>query len=104
LEQILEVVNLLGIQYPRLYLVKFLLGMTAVLTVLTLFLEVFTFGFFGQLIGILSLGTEATLGVPQLFSNWRNKSVEGASITMIVMWFLGDFAKTLYFIIEVSKD
>lgn len=78
--------------------------MTAVLTILTLFLQVFTFGFFGQLLGIFSLGLEATLGIPQLFSNWRSKSVEGVSLTMIVMWFLGDFAKTLYFIIEVTKD
>lgn len=42
--------------------------MTAVLTVITLLLQVFTFGFFGQLLGIISLGLEATLGIPQLFS------------------------------------
>jgi uncharacterized protein with PQ loop repeat len=78
--------------------------MTAVLTVITLLLQVFTFGFFGQLLGIISLGLEATLGIPQLFSNWKNKSSEGVSTTMIAMWFIGDFTKTLYFIIEVIKE
>jgi uncharacterized protein with PQ loop repeat len=47
------------------------------------------------------LGLEAIVGIPQAFSNWKNKSVEGVSLAMIVMWFLGDFAKTLYFIVEV---
>jgi uncharacterized protein with PQ loop repeat len=78
--------------------------MTALLTVITLLLQVFTFGFFGQLLGIISLGLEATLGIPQLFSNWKNKSSEGVSTTMIAMWFIGDFTKTLYFIIEVIKE
>ena len=73
--------------------------MTAVLTVITLLLQVFTFGFFGQLLGIISLGLEATLGIPQLYLSWKNKSYEGVSTTMISMWFLGDFTKTLYFII-----
>lgn len=74
------------------------------LTVITLLLQVFTFGFFGQLLGIISLGLEATLGIPQLFSNWKNKSSEGVSTTMIAVWFIGDFTKTLYFIIEVIKE
>lgn len=77
--------------------------MTAVLTVITLFLQVFTFGFFGQLLGIASLGLEATLGIPQLYSNWKNKSSEGVSTKMIALWFIGDFTKTLYFIIEVNR-
>lgn len=77
--------------------------MTAVLTVITLFLQVFTFGFFGQLLGIASLGLEATLGIPQLYSNWKNKSSEGVSTKMIALWFIGDFTKTLYFIIEVNS-
>lgn len=68
---------------------------------MTLILQVFTIGFFGQILGLLSLGLEAIVGIPQAFSNWKNKSVEGVSLAMIVMWFLGDFAKTLYFIVEV---
>ena len=47
------------------------------------------------------MGIEATLGLPQLISNYQNKSVQGLSLTMIGMWFMGDFAKTVYFIMEV---
>lgn len=81
---------------------KFLLALTAALTVITLVLQIFTFGWFGQFIGLLSLGIEAMLGLPQLYSNWKSKSVKGVSKTMIAMWFLGDFGKTIYFITEVS--
>jgi hypothetical protein len=82
-------------------LVKFLLGLTATMTVVTLVTQVFTFGYFGETIGLVSMGIEAMLGIPQAYSNWSRKSVEGLSIKMIGMWFLGDFAKTCYFIIEV---
>lgn len=71
------------------------------MTVLTLLFQVFTFGYFGQLIGVVSMSIEAMLGFPQLLSNWKTKSVKGLSITMIALWFLGDFAKTVYFILEV---
>jgi uncharacterized protein with PQ loop repeat len=81
--------------------VKFLLGFTAVMTVITLVLQIFTFGYFGQFIGFLSLSIEAMLGFPQLYSNWKTRSVKGVSTTMIAMWFLGDFSKTIYFIIKV---
>lgn len=47
------------------------------------------------------MGIEATLGIPQMLSNHRNKSVEGLSFFMVFTWLIGDFAKTLYFVIEV---
>ena len=56
------------------------------------------------MIGFLSLTIEATLGMPQLLSNYRTKSVAGLSFVMIFSWFVGDFFKTLYFIIEVKSD
>ena len=80
---------------------KFLLGLTAVMTVATLFMQIFTFGYFGEMIGLLSMGIESTLGRPQLISNYQTKSVQGLSFTMISMWFMGDFGKTVYFIMEV---
>lgn len=80
---------------------KFLLGLTAVMTVATLFMQIFTFGYFGEMIGLLSMGIESTLGLPQLISNYQTKSVQGLSFTMISMWFMGDFGKTVYFIMEV---
>ena len=79
-------------------LVKFLLGLAAVMTVITLFLQLFTLGYFGQMIGLVSLCLEAALGSPQIYSNFANKSVEGLSVWMIMMWFVGDFVKTVYFI------
>ena len=83
------------------HVVKFLLGLTAVMTVATLFMQIFTFGYFGEMIGLLSMGIESTLGLPQLISNYQTKSVQGLSFTMISMWFMGDFCKTVYFIMEV---
>jgi solute carrier family 66, member 2 len=48
------------------------------------------------------MGIEATLGLPQVISNLKTKSVKGLSYTMIGMWFMGDFAKTVYFVTEVT--
>lgn len=59
---------------------------------------------YGTVLGLGSLGIEATLALPQLISNHRLKSVEGLSIVMILMWFVGDFAKTIYFILEVKVE
>jgi len=71
------------------------------MTVVTLVTQIVTFGYFGELIGLVSMSIEAMLGVPQAYSNWQKKSVQGLSLSMIGMWFLGDFAKTVYFIMEV---
>jgi len=47
------------------------------------------------------MSIEATLGLPQLISNHKTKSVKGLSLPMIGSWFFGDFTKTIYFIYEV---
>lgn len=57
---------------------------------------------FGPILGVFSLSLEATLGLPQLITNHRNKNVTGLSIFMIVTWFIGDFLKTMYFIIKLQ--
>ena len=56
---------------------------------------------YGTVLGLLSLSIEATLGFPQLISNQKSRSVDGLSIFMVVTWFVGDFLKTIYFIVEV---
>jgi uncharacterized protein with PQ loop repeat len=56
---------------------------------------------YGTVLGLAALTIEATLGIPQLIRNQRAKSVAGLSTFMICTWFLGDFLKTLYFVIEV---
>ncbi len=81
-------------------LVKFLGFFVISIAVITVFFQVFTFGLYGQMIGYLSMSIEATLGLPQLISNYRTKSVEGLSFMMIGTWFLGDFFKTLYYVME----
>ena len=43
---------------------------------------------------------EAGLGLPQLIKNFRERSVQGLSISMIAAWFIGDSFKTIYFILE----
>ncbi|XP_072377092.1 solute carrier family 66 member 2 isoform X1 [Diabrotica undecimpunctata] len=55
---------------------------------------------FVETVGFLALFTEAMLGTPQLTKNYRNKSTEGMSISMVVMWTCGDIFKTSYFLLR----
>ncbi|CAG4998437.1 unnamed protein product [Parnassius apollo] len=55
---------------------------------------------FVELIGFLAMFTEAMLGAPQLVKNCRNKSTEGMSVCMVIMWTFGDMFKTAYFVIR----
>lgn len=55
---------------------------------------------FVELIGFLALFTEAMLGAPQIAKNCQNKSTEGMSLSMVVMWTCGDVFKTVYFILR----
>ncbi len=82
--------------------VKFLLGYTAALTVITLVFVCLGVKQYGDIIGFFSLSVEALLGFPQMISNHKTKSVEGLSFAMIGSWVIGDAFKTTYFIIEVS--
>ncbi|KAL4713001.1 hypothetical protein ACJJTC_012071 [Scirpophaga incertulas] len=55
---------------------------------------------FVELIGFLAVFTEAMLGAPQIAKNHQNKSTEGMSVSMVVMWTCGDIFKTAYFVIR----
>ncbi|CAH1108994.1 unnamed protein product [Psylliodes chrysocephalus] len=55
---------------------------------------------FVETVGFLALSTEAMLGTPQLVKNYRNKSTEGMSLMMVVMWTCGDIFKTTYFLVR----
>ncbi|XP_074843666.1 solute carrier family 66 member 2 isoform X1 [Carettochelys insculpta] len=70
-------------------------GVTGYITYLSLdsFLFVETLGF-------LAVFTEAMLGVPQLYRNYQNRSTEGMSVKMVLMWTSGDTFKTFYFILN----
>jgi uncharacterized protein with PQ loop repeat len=41
---------------------------------------------------------EATLGVPQVISNYRTKNTKGFSLVLIGTWVAGDSVKLFYFI------
>ncbi|XP_045762385.1 solute carrier family 66 member 2 isoform X1 [Maniola jurtina] len=55
---------------------------------------------FVELIGFLAVFTEAMLGAPQIVKNLGNKSTEGMSLSMVIMWTCGDLFKTAYFVIR----
>uniref|UniRef100_A0A2A4JK92 Solute carrier family 66 member 2 n=1 Tax=Heliothis virescens TaxID=7102 RepID=A0A2A4JK92_HELVI len=55
---------------------------------------------FVELIGFLALFTEAMLGAPQIAKNHKNKSTEGMSVSMVIMWTCGDVFKTTYFVLR----
>ncbi|KAK2830090.1 hypothetical protein Q5P01_018021 [Channa striata] len=52
-----------------------------------------------ETLGFLAVFTEAMLGTPQLYCNYQNKSTEGMSIKMVLMWTSGDTFKTGYFLL-----
>ncbi|XP_063041818.1 solute carrier family 66 member 2 isoform X2 [Engraulis encrasicolus] len=57
---------------------------------------------FVETLGFLAVFTEAMLGTPQLYCNYQNKSTEGMSIKMVLMWTSGDTFKTGYFLLTAA--
>ena len=53
---------------------------------------------FVDVIGYISLTTEAILASPQIIKNFQNKSTVGLSKKMVFLWTAGDIFKTCYFI------
>lgn len=76
--------------------VVFIAGGTFVVGLLTLLL--LEWPLYVELLGVLALSIEATLGLPQVLRNHKKKSVAGVSNMLIVSWFLGDIWKTYYFV------
>jgi len=58
------------------------------------------FKWFVDSIGFLAVFTEAMLGVPQFYRNFKNKSTYGMSLPMVIMWTCGDVFKTTYFVLR----
>uniref|UniRef100_A0A1B6DX13 Solute carrier family 66 member 2 n=1 Tax=Clastoptera arizonana TaxID=38151 RepID=A0A1B6DX13_9HEMI len=77
---------------------EFLLSLTLFTGLLTFIL--YESPIYIETLGFLALFTEAMLAVPQLIKNYRNKSTEGMSVLMVVMWTMGDMFKTTYFILR----
>lgn len=51
-------------------------------------------------LGFFSMGIESTLGIPQVLSNYLEKSTGSLSIAMIFFWLFGDSFKTTYFVMK----
>ena len=58
------------------------------------------YSWFVDTIGFLAVFTEACLGVPQFYRNFKNKSTYGMSLPMVIMWTCGDVFKTTYFVLR----
>lgn len=55
---------------------------------------------FVESIGYCALVTESMLGLPQVLKNYKKRSVEGMSLSMVLMWLGGDTFKTVYYIVK----
>ena len=58
------------------------------------------FPWFVESVGFMAVFTEACLGVPQFYRNFKNKSTYGMSLPMVIMWTCGDIFKTTYFVLR----
>ncbi|KAH8832377.1 hypothetical protein DL96DRAFT_1581828 [Flagelloscypha sp. PMI_526] len=83
--------------------VQYLESLAAYITVLTIFILVLGRStFFVEALGFLALGLESTLPIPQLISNYRQRSLYGFRMSTLVGWFGGDAFKTAYFFAKKS--
>lgn len=80
--------------------VEFLAGYIICLTILTLIfgrMELFV-----TLMGYVALGLESTLPIPQMFSNFKQKSLYGFRTSTLLGWVGGDSFKMVYFFLQGS--
>ena len=75
--------------------VKFLLGYGLLVALLAGFFSLIEFG--GILLGIIALGTEATLMIPQYLTNRTQRSTAGLSVATVALLAAGDISKIVYF-------
>lgn len=78
--------------------VEFIMVVAVLCSILMFFL--IDFSPFVETIGFLAVFTEAMLGVPQFYRNFKNRSTYGMSLSMVMMWTCGDVFKTSYFYIR----
>ncbi|KAI4602064.1 hypothetical protein KJ359_010930 [Pestalotiopsis sp. 9143b] len=56
-----------------------------------------------SLLGIIGLGVEATLPLPQLLANYRSKSSRGFRVSLLASWILGDALKMYWFFTSTTE-
>ncbi|KIK61579.1 hypothetical protein GYMLUDRAFT_42590, partial [Collybiopsis luxurians FD-317 M1] len=57
---------------------------------------------FVSLLGFVALGLESTLPIPQLISNYKQRSLYGFRMSTLLGWLGGDSFKTAYFFLQGS--
>jgi len=80
--------------------VEFLAGLILCETILYLIFG--RFDVFISIMGFVALGLESTLPIPQLISNYKQKSLYGFRMSALIGWVAGDSYKVAYFFIHDS--
>jgi len=80
--------------------IEFLTGLILCETIL--FLIFGRFKAFISILGFVALGLESTLPIPQLVSNYKQKSLYGFRMSALIGWVGGDSYKVAYFFIHDS--
>ncbi|KAI0763748.1 hypothetical protein BD413DRAFT_483380 [Trametes elegans] len=57
---------------------------------------------FVSILGFVALGLESTLPIPQLISNYKQRSLYGFRMSTLIGWFGGDSFKAVYFFLQGS--
>ncbi|KAI0793981.1 hypothetical protein C8Q74DRAFT_1246103 [Fomes fomentarius] len=57
---------------------------------------------FVSILGFVALGLESTLPIPQLISNYKQRSLYGLRMSTLIGWFGGDSFKMVYFFLQES--
>ncbi|KAL1874754.1 hypothetical protein VTK73DRAFT_231 [Phialemonium thermophilum] len=84
---------------------QFLLYLVITLMVLELILAPFdsVYPAYSLLVGYTGLSIEATLPLPQIFTNARSKSCKGFRLSVLASWLLGDCMKMYWFFTSPTK-
>jgi len=57
---------------------------------------------FISILGFVALGLESTLPIPQLISNYKQRSLYGFRLSALIGWVAGDSYKVVYFFVHDS--
>ncbi|KAJ4414845.1 hypothetical protein N0V82_007693 [Gnomoniopsis sp. IMI 355080] len=84
---------------------QFLLYLFITLTALELILAPFTglYAMYSVLLGYIGLSVEATLPLPQIFSNMRSRSCKGFRVSVLASWLAGDTMKMFWFFTSTTQ-
>lgn len=88
-------------QWP--HYVQYIEFLAAYIIVMTILILIFgRWDVFVSALGFFALGLESTLPLPQLYSNFKQRSLYGFRASTLIGWVAGDTFKTGYFIFKKS--